>query len=115
MALINVTKNSLLSDKVILADTFFKRLKGLLGRKALGDGEGLIIIPGNSIHTFFMHFPIDVLFIGKDNKVVKALHSLKPFRISPVCFNSCYIVELPAGKIRSTNTSVGDLLGDGSP
>jgi len=115
MAIINISKNCILAEKVLRADTCFKRLKGLLGRSRLGENEALVIIPGNSIHTFFMRFPIDVLFVNKNNKIIKIATFLRPFRISPVYFHSSYVVELPAGKVQSTNTSPGDLLGDGSP
>lgn len=115
MAIVNLSKKYNLATKVVVANSFFKRLKGLLGRKFLNEGEALIIMPSNSIHTFFMRFPIDVLFIDKNNKIVKLIPSLKPFRFTPICFKSAYIVELPSGKIRSSNTSLGDLIGDGSP
>lgn len=108
--IINKTKKVTLAEKVILADTPLKRMKGLLGLKKLNDGCAMVIKPCNSIHTFFMHFPIDVLFVGKDGKIVKAINSILPFHISPVCFRSCFVIELPAGVIRSTLTAVGDQL-----
>lgn len=94
----------------IVASTPFKRMKGLLGRKSLGEKEALIIKPCNSIHTFFMRFPIDVLFVDKDNKVIKAISNIKPFRISGVYFGAAFVVELSAGTIKRTHTAESDFL-----
>lgn len=110
MKIINKTKNTTLSDKVIIADTPLTRLKGLLGKKEFKNGEALIIKPCNSIHTFFMRFAIDVLFVGKDNRVIKVLQRLMPFRLTPVYFHSRLVIELPAGTLETTSTREGDTL-----
>ena len=110
MKIINESKNCILAEKATYANTFFKRLKGLLGRKSLEKNEALIISPANSIHTLFMCFPIDVLFVDKDKKVVKAISSILPFRISPIFIQSRFVVELPSGVIKSTATLAGDRL-----
>jgi hypothetical protein len=110
MKIINKTKNTTLSDKVIIAQTPLARLKGLLGKKEFKNGEALIIKPCNSIHTFFMRFAIDVLFVGKDNRVIKAFHRLVPFRLTPVYFNSRLVIELPVGTLETTSTKEGDTL-----
>lgn len=106
----NKTKNVVLADTVILADSPIKRMIGLLGRKSLRDQEALIIKPCNSIHTFFMRFPIDVVFVNKNNEVVKAISNIVPFRLSPICFRSAFVIELPAGTILSSKTTPGDKL-----
>jgi len=108
--IINETKNVTLAEKVITASTIFKRMKGLLGLDKLGAQYAMVIKPCNSIHTFFMRFPIDVLFLGKDKKVIKAITNMPPFRVSPIYIKSLLVVELPAGVIESTATSVGDQL-----
>ncbi|MDO8661637.1 MAG: DUF192 domain-containing protein [Candidatus Omnitrophota bacterium] len=110
MRLINQTKNTILAETVYFADTPCKRIKGLLGRKNFASGEALIIKPCNAVHTFFMRFPIDLLFVDKTNKVLKVISNLTPFRLSPVYFRSCLVVELPAGRAKSTFTSQGDQL-----
>ena len=110
MRLINQAKGTVLAENVLLADSPFKRIKGLLGRAGFNQGQALIIKPGNSIHTFFMRFPIDILFVDKNNRVLKAVAHLPPFRLSPVSFRSSFVIELPAGTIRSTSTSQGDKL-----
>jgi uncharacterized membrane protein (UPF0127 family) len=108
--IINKTKDTILAENAVLADTFFKRIKGLIGRKEFTKGEALILEPCNSIHTFFMRFPIDVLFVDKDNRIIKAIISLKPFRLTPIYFKANLVVELPYGTISSTFTEPFDLL-----
>jgi len=110
MRIINQTRSVTLAEDAALADTFPKRIQGLLGRKELKTGQALIIWPCNSIHTYFMRFPIDVLFVNKDNQVVSVIPSLKPYRLSPIYLKSCFVVELPSGSIKSTLTSPGDQL-----
>lgn len=110
MKVLNVSKNTILGEKISHADNFFSRSLGLIPRKSLSVGEGLIINPCNSIHMFFMKFPIDVLFIDKNNVVVYAVENIRPWRISRVVWNAKYVVELPALTIRKTVTKIGDKL-----
>ena len=110
MRLINQTKKTVLAESVFLADSPFKRIKGLLGKASFDKGQALIIKPCNSIHTFFMRFPIDALFVNKNNTVVKAISGLMPFCLSPICLKSRFVVELPSGTIKFTSTSLGDQL-----
>ncbi len=113
MKLTNVTKGVVLAEEARLADSFLKRLTGLLGKKKLAKSQALIIKPCNSIHTFFMHFPIDVLFVNKNNAVIKVILGLKPFRLSGIYFNAAYAVELPPGTVGSSLSGVGDILSIG--
>lgn len=108
MRLINQSKNTILAEDVIVASTIFSRIKGLLGKKALGSNQALILDPCNSVHTFFMRFPIDVLFVDKDYKVVKITANLKPNSISGISWRSSKVIELSAGKIAATNTQLQD-------
>jgi len=110
MKVINLKNNALLADNALLANTFFGRLIGLLSRRSLGTSEALILKPACSIHTLFMRFSIDVLFLDKANKVIAALPSLKPFRFSPLYFQSISVIELPENTIRLTNTQPGDTI-----
>ena len=110
MKITNQTKSIILAEQAILAGTPFKRIKGLLGKKSLEKGQALILRPCTSIHTFFMGFALDVLFVNKDNRVVKAVSSIKPFRITGVYFSSSFAIELPAGTIQATGTSIGDTI-----
>jgi uncharacterized protein len=110
MKIINKTNNAVLVEKVVLANTPFARIRGLLGKKKLDIGEGIILSPCTSIHTFFMQFPIDILFVDKNNKVIKAISSLKPFRLTTVYFKAAFAIEIPAGTISSTSTHEGNEL-----
>lgn len=110
MKVINKTNNLVLADKAEIAKAFLKRLIGLLNHDSLNEGEALILLPSNSIHSFFMRFTIDALFLDKNKKIVGILPSFKPFRISPVYFNSILVIELPDGIIEKTQTKLGDVL-----
>ncbi|MCM8797062.1 MAG: DUF192 domain-containing protein [Candidatus Omnitrophica bacterium] len=110
MKIINVTKNTTLAERVIVADTLLSRMRGLLGRKSLEKGEALILKSCNSIHTFFMRFTIDVIFADRNMCVVKTISYLKPFRASLLYRKAFFAVELPAGTILESATSAGDFL-----
>lgn len=108
MKIINQSKNTILADNAVIASTPLARMRGLLGRKVFAAGEAIVLKPCNSIHTFFMAFAIDVLFLGKDNKVKKIISVMKPFCISGIYFSADFAIELPAGTIKSSLTSQGD-------
>lgn len=110
MKIINKTKNTILAEDAAIADTLLKRMKGLLGKKEFEKGVALVIKPCNSVHTFFMHFPIDLIFVNSENHVVKTVSNLNPWRISGIYFSAQSCIELPAGTIRATFTSSGDIL-----
>lgn len=110
MKVINISRNSVLADNAQFADTFLKRLIGLLNRKALNKGEALILTPSNCIHSLFMRFTIDVIFLDKTGKVTALLPSFKPFRLSPIYFNSRSTIELPEHTLDLTQTGVGDII-----
>ena len=106
----NLTKNIILASQAKAADTFFTRLVGLLNRDFLKQGEALILAPSNCIHTFFMRFAIDVIFLDKTGKIIKIIPSFKPFRLSSYCHNSFCVIELPENTLQSTQTQPGDLI-----
>ena len=110
MKVINKTKNTVLAEEAIVADRLYSRMKGLLGKENLPKGQAFILRPCNSIHTFFMQFPIDVIFVDRDNKIIKAISGLKPWRLSSVYLLAQSCIELPAGTIASSLSSPGDLL-----
>jgi uncharacterized membrane protein (UPF0127 family) len=110
MKIINKTKNTVLAEEVIVADTCLKRIKGLLGRKDFRPGQALVIKSCNSIHTFFMNFPIDILFVDKHCRILKAISCLKPYRLSGVCFKANFVIELPAGTVASSSTAKDDAI-----
>ena len=108
MKLFNKTKNTVLAESLNLADTPLKRMRGLLGKKEMKIGQALMLKPCNSIHTLFMSFPIDVIFVNKANRVIKAIHSLRPFRLTPIYFHASFVIELPPGTLKTKNTSCDD-------
>lgn len=110
MKIINLTRNTVLAEEAEMADTFFARLIGLLNRSYMKKGEALILTPSNSIHSFFMRFAIDVIFLDKSGKVIEALPSFRPFRISPVYFNCRTTIELPENTLNPSHTQPGDLI-----
>jgi uncharacterized protein len=105
----NLTRGSVLATRLEVADSGPKRNKGLLGRKGLEAGEGLWIIPCESVHTFFMQFPIDLVYLDREHVIKKVREGVPPWRIS-VCFSAHSILELPSGTIHSTETRAGDTL-----
>ncbi len=108
MEIVNETRALVLADSAQWARTMGRRLVGLLGRRELPVGGGLVIEPCNSIHTFFMHFSIDVLFVDGRGIVIRQLEHMKPWRMSGVYFRARRVVELPAGTIARTRTQPGD-------
>lgn len=106
----NLSKENKLLDNVKIADSFFTRLKGLLGESGLEPGEGLIIKPCNSIHTFGMKFPIDIAFIDKDNKVVHIMDNTPKGKMSPIIKGAKYVIEARAGDFKARNLEVGDII-----
>jgi uncharacterized membrane protein (UPF0127 family) len=109
----NLTRNTVLATCMEVADTAAKRNKGLLGRDCLAPGEGLWIRPCESVHTFFMRFPIDLIYLDRKNRIRKLVSALPPWRLS-ACLMAHSILELPSGTIRETRTQRGDTL-DFSP
>jgi hypothetical protein len=105
----NLTRQTVLADAADIADTSAKRRVGLLKHKSLASGEGLWIVPCESVHTFFMKFPIDLVYLDKKRKVRKIRHAVAPWRMS-ICLGAHSILELPAGKAAETNTASGDEL-----
>lgn len=107
---INRTRETVLAERAEIADNVWTRGKGLLGRRGLPDGGGLVIEPCSSIHTFFMAFPIDVAFVAKDGRVVAVAHTLKPWRLGPFARQVRYVVELPPGTLARSGTVPDDYL-----
>jgi len=106
----NNASGDVLADNAVLVTGILERMKGLLGRKTLDRGEGMVISPCNSIHTFFMRFSIDAIFYGPDGKVVAAIQHLKPFRATRIYPGVKGVVELPAGTLDTTPANPGDIL-----
>lgn len=110
MKIYNSTQNNLIADDIKVAENFFTRSIGLLSKKSLSGNEGLIIKPCCSIHTFFMKFDIDVLFVNKQNKIIALYENVKPWRILPIHLRSYYVIELPSGSIMNKNIQKNDIV-----
>ena len=98
-----------MGEAVDVADTSEKRRRGLLKHERLGPGEGLWITPCESVHTFFMKFPIDLVYLDKQKKVRKVRNAVPAWRLS-ACLSAHSILELPAGTVERTGTRPGDEL-----
>jgi uncharacterized protein len=109
LAVINNTRNTTLASGANIADTSATRRKGLLGRKSLLPGQGLWIVPCQSVHCWGMQFPIDVIYLDRRKKVRKLRRGMRPWRLS-VCLTAHSVLELPAGTIDQTQTERGDQL-----
>ncbi|MGQ9497001.1 MAG: DUF192 domain-containing protein [Desulfotomaculales bacterium] len=108
-ALVNITKDTLVAGRLVVADRFWRRMVGLLGSRRLPAGTGLLLTPCNAVHTMFMRYAIDVLFLAGDLTVLKAVTGLKPWRTA-ACRGASMVVELPSGIVAQTGTGAGDKL-----
>ena len=95
------------AESVTVADSTLRRLKGLLGKKDLQSGQGILLRPAWSIHTAFMRFPIDVVFLDADQVVIKIVPRLAPFKTAS-CRGAREVVELRAGECDRRGLSLGD-------
>jgi uncharacterized protein len=105
----NLTRQTVLAENIEVADRAGARRKGLLGRNNLPAGEGMWIIPCESVHTFFMRFSIDLVYLDRALKVRKVRSNVPPWRLS-ACLSAHSVIELAPGTIQTTQTRVGDQL-----
>jgi uncharacterized protein len=96
-------------ERCTVADRMLPRMKGLLGRRQLPAGEGMLIRPAPSIHTFFMRFPIDAVFLACDGEVLKVSSDVKPWRARS-CRRAHSVLELAAGEAERRSVARGDRL-----
>jgi hypothetical protein len=105
----NLTRQTVLADAAEIADSSAKRRTGLLKQERLAPGEGLWIVPCESVHTFFMKFPIDLVYLDKQLKVLKVRSAVPAWRLS-LCLRAHSVLELPAGRASETGSMAGDSL-----
>jgi uncharacterized protein len=106
---LNDSRNEVIATSVEVATSFMSRGKGLMFRKSFPDGSALVIDPCTSIHMFWMRFPLDVLYLNREDEVVRVQHGIKPWRVGPIrTRGAAYVIELPAGTIAKSGTEVGD-------
>ncbi len=108
----NKTRETFVATETAVADDYFRRLVGLLGKTKRWAklGRGLWIIPSRGVHTIGMLFPIDLIFLNKEKEVVHIEEHVRPFRISKVSMRATSVLELPTHTIYLSGTKVGDQL-----
>jgi uncharacterized protein len=109
LRVINVTRSTELASKAEVAKSGGKRSKGLLGRKGLMPGEGMWILPCEAIHTFFMQFAIDLVYLDRRNHIKKVVSNVSPWRLS-ACLSAHSVLELPSGTVHNSQSRAGDVV-----
>ena len=112
VCVLNRTRERFVATNVAVANSYFRRLVGLLGktRRWARAGQGLWIVPSHGVHTIGMLFPIDLIFLDREKNVVRLEEHVKPFRISIGSLRTHSVLELPAHTVFRTGTCVGDQL-----
>lgn len=105
----NLTRGTVLAERVEIADRGATRRKGLLGRDGLAPGDGLWIVPCESVHTFFMRFPIDLVYLDREKRVRKVRSGVPPWRLS-ACLSAHSVIELASGAALASKTQRDDEL-----
>jgi len=108
MKIVNRTRDVELADRAWVAMTARARMKGLLGRDGLEPGQALYISPCTSIHSFFMRFVFDAVFIAADGTALHLIPRMKKWRMSKLVPRAAGVIELPAGVLERTGTKKGD-------
>jgi uncharacterized membrane protein (UPF0127 family) len=99
-----------LGTEVLRASTFWKRLRGFIARPEPKLGEGILLAPCNAVHTWWVSFPLDLVFLDENGKVLKLVRSLPPRRFTKPVPKARYVLEVPVGTIDTSGTCVGDEL-----
>ena len=93
-----------------IANSFWKRFKGLMLAPPLEEGYGLLLPSTNSIHMFFMKYELDIIFLDKEYKVIDIIHSMKRRRVSKIYSNVKNVIELESGYLKKFDLNIGDIL-----
>jgi uncharacterized membrane protein (UPF0127 family) len=110
MKILNRTQGTIVGSRITLADSWWGRFRGFLGRSEPLPGDGILLAPCDSIHTFGMRFPLDVIFLDADGRVLGLHPVLRPWRIARGKKGVRYVLEVPSGTIDATGTQLGDEL-----
>ncbi|MCD6291068.1 MAG: DUF192 domain-containing protein [Anaerolineae bacterium] len=110
MHIYNETRQINLATRPRVADNFWTRGRGLIGTRALQPGDALIIRPCKGVHTWFMSYPIDVIYVDEHDRVVDITPAMRPWRIGRPRLRARYVIELPAGTVQRSGTQIGDQL-----
>jgi uncharacterized membrane protein (UPF0127 family) len=106
---VNRSSGTILAEQAELANNYWTRFMGLMGRGQLAPGTGLVLQPGGGIHMWFMRIPLDVIHVDKHERVTHVLRGIKPWRFGPLFVGNKYAIELPVGA--ANGTQVGDQIG----
>lgn len=108
----NLTRNAFIASQLRKADSHWSRLRGLMGTSAsqFPHGSGLWILPCHGVHTMWMHYPIDVLYLDENKIVIHIEENVQPWRITPMRFNSASVIEVRSSTVATSGTSIGDEL-----
>ena len=106
----NVTRNQVVAEFVSVADNPITRLMGLMGKPGLPESHGLWIVPCADIHSCFMRFEFDAIFVDKAGKVLHVEQNMKPWRMSKFVKGGRAVLELNGGVIAQTGTEIGDMI-----
>ena len=109
---INLETGQKLVGKLVIADRFWPRFWGLMMRKEPLTNEGCLLTPCKGVHTFFMRFPIDVVYLDSEYKVLDLFEKVQPWKVLPINKKAKHVLELPTGTIDETGTSKGQHLKD---
>ncbi|MHB0997928.1 MAG: DUF192 domain-containing protein [Armatimonadota bacterium] len=108
--MINKRNELIIASRIETAFSIYSRLKGLIGRKAFLRDSAFIIPGCKQVHTCFMRFPIDIVFINKRNEVIHIQESTPPYSITNYIRNASSVIELPAGKVADKKITIGDII-----
>jgi uncharacterized membrane protein (UPF0127 family) len=103
---VNRSRSETLAERAELADNIWTRFWGLMGRRELPPGSGLVLRPGGGIHMWFMHLPLDVIHVDQHDRVTHVLRGIEPWRFGPLFVGGKVAIELPVGA--ADTTQVGD-------
>ena len=106
----NQDRECFLSLGVNAADTMLSRLKGLIGRYTLGPDEGVWVVPSRGVHTYGVFFPLDLIYLDSDLRVIHTMEHFPSFKIAPLRVDAASVLQLPTHTIYSSQTQVGDRL-----
>ncbi len=106
----DLTVGASVADRLMVAATFSQRLLGLMGRRSFGLGEGLLLLNCRSVHTCFMRFPIDVVYLDRDMRVLSVSPGVTPWRFLPPVDGGKHTLELPSGALAHFGLAIGHQL-----
>ena len=110
MKIINKKNNKIVIENLLIANNPISRIIGLLFKKRLNESEGLLILPCKSIHSYFMQFNFDAVFLDKENKIVHLIKNMPSWKVSPFVLSAHSVLELPAGIIDVNELELNDIL-----